>query len=88
MNNIKAAKRLVALAEALVAGERTAQWEKLPKGWTEDSLKSFWSSMTGNAAHKMTQCVKRMEGKVDDAEAFCASLKDKILGTTSWRGKE
>ena len=62
-------------------------WDKLPPGWTEESLKSFWSSLTGDRKGKVTACIKKMEGKVDDPGAFCASLADKISGDTSWRGK-
>jgi len=29
-----------------------------------------------------------MEGKVDDPGAFCASLEDRELKTTHWRGKK
>ncbi len=32
-------------------------------------------------------CVKRMAGKVDDPEAYCASIKDRAWGSTLWRGK-
>jgi hypothetical protein len=69
---------------------RKGQWEKLPKGWTEASLESFWKSLTGDVAHKVTKCIKKMEGVegVDDPGAFCASLADKIEGTTEWRGRD
>lgn len=66
--------------------QKEAAWESLPKGWTEDSVKKFWSSLTGDAEHKVTSCISDMEGKVDDPGAFCASLKDKIEGSTEWRG--
>lgn len=64
------------------------KWEKLPKGWTDESLKKFWNTMTGDVKHKVTKCMKEMEGKVDDTGAFCASLADKVTGTTKWRGKK
>ncbi|HRR48593.1 MAG TPA: hypothetical protein P5293_01245 [Bacteroidales bacterium] len=28
-----------------------------------------------------------MAGKVDDPEAYCASIKDRAWGSTLWRGK-
>jgi hypothetical protein len=59
-------------------------WSKLPKGWTEESLESFWESLTSRAPkHKVTQCIKRMEDKMDDPGAFCASLADKVI--PGWR---
>lgn len=62
-------------------------WKKLPKGWTDESVHKFWDSLTGDRKHKVTACIKKMEGKLDDPGAFCASLADTIEGTTSWRGK-
>lgn len=53
-------------------------WGKLPKGWTEDSVKKFWGSLTGDKKHKITQCIKRMEGKIDNPGAFCGSLASKV----------
>lgn len=32
-------------------------------------------------------CVKHMKDKVDDAEAYCARVKDAAYGSTMWRGK-
>lgn len=61
-----------------------AKWEKLPKGWTQESVEKFWKSLTGDAKHKVTKCIKKMEGKMDDPGAFCASLADKVEGT-AWR---
>ena len=65
---------------------RVAAWDKLPKGWTEDSLKSFWNSIGGEGKHRVTACMKKMEGKIDDPGAFCASLADKFF--PGWRSKE
>ena len=56
-----------------------AAWDKLPKGWTQDSVKKMWEGLTGRAPkHKVTACIKKMEGKVDDPGAFCASLARKV----------
>jgi hypothetical protein len=53
-------------------------WETLPKGWTEESLNSFWNSLTGDRKHKITACMKKMEGKIDNPGAFCASLARRL----------
>lgn len=63
-------------------------WDKLPKGWTQESVEKFWASLTGDAKHKVTKCMKKMRGKFDDPGAFCASLADMIEGNTKWRGKK
>ena len=57
---------------------RTAAWENLPEGWTEDSVQSFWDSMTGDVKHKITKCMKQMDGKVTDTGAFCGSLASQV----------
>lgn len=60
------------------------KWEGLPTGWTQESVKKFWDSLTGDVKHKVTKCIKEMDGKVDDPGAFCASARDRVEGT-SWR---
>lgn len=70
------------------ASDKVAEkWKSLPKGWTEESLKSFWDSLTGDVKHKVTKCIKEMEGKVDDPGAFCAAARDRIEGK-EWRSEE
>jgi hypothetical protein len=32
-------------------------------------------------------CVEHMEGKIDDAPAYCARVRDAVKGSTYWRGK-
>jgi len=50
-------------------------WEDLPKGWTKDSARKFWDSLTGDRKHKITQCMKKLEGTgIVDTGAFCSSL--------------
>jgi hypothetical protein len=61
------------------------KWEKLPNGWTQESVKKFWGSLTGENKHKVTKCMKQMEGKVDNTGAFCASLADKV--DPGWRSR-
>lgn len=60
-------------------------WGKLPNGWTQESVKKFWDSMTGENKHKVTKCMKEMEGKVDNTGAFCGSLADKV--DPGWRSR-
>jgi len=61
-------------------------WDKLPKGWTQDSVEKFWSSLTGDVKHKVTKCIKRMEKHMGEgAGGFCASLADQVEGSTDWR---
>jgi len=49
-------------------------WETLPRGWTKESAKKFWNSLTGDRKHKITKCMKKMKDVVDDPGAFCAGL--------------
>jgi len=65
---------------------------KPPPGWNDP--KSWLSSKEGAEAVRqkawdglggsVTSCIEHMEGKVDDAGAFCASLKDAVEGK-EWR---
>ena len=67
--------------------ERTADhWEDLPKGWDKGSAEKYWKSLTGDATHKVSKCIKMLEGKVEDPGAFCASLRDR-LETRAWRSE-
>ena len=66
--------------------KQAGKWEKLPKGWTQESVEKFWGSLTGDRKHKVTACIKKMDGKVDDPGAFCASLADRV--EPGWRQKK
>ena len=68
------------------ASKQAAKWNSLPKGWTQKSVEKFWSSLTGDRKHKVTACIKKMDGKVDNPGAFCASLNDKI--DPGWRSRK
>lgn len=69
--------------------EQEIGFDQLPPGWDRDSLEQFVQSLTGDTDDELfTDCVNKMEGNVDDPEAFCAALKDEFLGTTMWRGEE
>jgi len=62
----------------------------LPKGWTQQSLQKFAKSLTGKEGTQkgfFDKCVKKMQGKIDNPEGFCASAKDELHGSTMWRGK-
>lgn len=62
------------------------KWKSMPKGWTDESRDKFWGSLTGQATkHKVTACMKKMDGKVDDPGAFCASLADRV--DPGWRSR-
>jgi hypothetical protein len=50
-------------------------------------VEKFWETMTGDVKHKVTKCIKEMDGKIDDPGAFCASLADKVEGK-DWRSKK
>lgn len=65
-----------------------SKWKKLPKGWTAKSRKKFLESLVGDSEHPVTTCIEKMTGKVDDPGAFCASLVDRVLKRTTWRGKK
>lgn len=66
---------------------------KFPKGWTKDSIQKFAKSIGGDAKSKgwFDKCLKKIKGKFDNPEAFCASVKDEIHGgdkaSAFWRGK-
>ncbi len=65
-------------------------WKNLPNGWTDASVKKFAQSLTGKDATKegfFDACVAKMTGKLSNPEAFCATVKDHVYGTTYWRGK-
>ena len=69
---------------AKFAGDK---WKKMPKGWTEDSRKKFWASLTSGAPkHKVTECMKKMDGKVANTGAFCGALADRVMGK-EWRSE-
>jgi hypothetical protein len=62
------------------------RWEgPLPRGWTDESREKFWESLVGDVEHKVTKCIKEMEGKVSDPGAFCAALADRV--EPGWRSR-
>lgn len=60
-----------------------------PQSWlkagTPDEIRAkAWKRMGSS----VTTCMEHVKGKVDDPGRFCAALKDKVTGTTEWRGKK
>ena len=74
MDRKKVANELVLVAKDLLAADK---WKKMPKGWTDESRKKFWDSLVGDVKHKVTKCIKQMDGKVDNPGAVCAALADR-----------
>ena len=67
-------------------------WDKLPKGWTKQSIEKFARSLTGKASDEKgmwTECYEKLKDKPDfgeeGAKKFCSSLVDEIKGKTDWR---
>jgi hypothetical protein len=88
MDRIMVAEELVKIAKELIASEKDAAWEGLPKGWTKESLKSFYDSLAGggDAKKKFYHCVEKIkDSDVTNPESFCGSLFDQFLDP-SWRG--
>jgi hypothetical protein len=83
-------KEMVRIGETV----QEAGFEDKPKGWSDNSIKKFSKTFTkkmkGNVKSTgfFDKCVKKMQGKIDNPEGFCASLKDEAYGSTYWRGKD
>ena len=64
----------------------------LPPGWTQQSVKDFAKSLTDETGKSPNEegwfkaCTDKMEGNINDPEAFCASVLDTIKGDPYWRG--
>lgn len=60
------------------------KWSRLPKGWTNDSVKKFWGTMTSRfPKHPVKGCISKMEGKISEPGAFCGGLADEMI--PGWR---
>lgn len=85
-------KPMIAMAQ--YSPKMEAGFQKYPKGWDQDSVKKFGKTlskrMKGGVKTKgfFDKCVKKMRGKVDNPEGFCAGVKDETYGSTGWRGKD
>lgn len=51
-------------------------------------LKPAADTMMKGKTHPWAACMKKMKGKVDNPEAFCAKMKDLHTGGTDWRSSE
>ena len=84
-------KKMIAMAQYTPKME--AGFNKYPRGWDNDSVKKFGKTlskrMKGGVKAKgfFEKCVKKMRGKVENPEGFCAGVKDETYGSTGWRGK-
>jgi len=68
-----------------------AGFQKYPKGWNQNSVKKFASSLVKGGAKPegfFKKCVEKMRGKVSNPEGFCAGVKDVVYKSTGWRGKD
>ncbi len=85
-------KPMIAMAQYTPKME--AGFENKPKGWDQDSVKKFGKTLSKNMKGGVKtkgffdKCVKKMRGKVDNPEGFCAGIKDETYGSTGWRGKD
>lgn len=60
------------------------------KGWSQKSIAKFEKTIGKKATEKgfFDACVSRMKKHMgDQAEGFCASLKDAAYNSPDWRGK-
>jgi len=73
--------------DVMASMRKADKWKSLPDGWTRKSRQKFWDSLVGNAEHKTTLCMQKMEGHVSDPGAFCGSLRDRVEKSTAWRGE-
>jgi len=78
---------IASVPESVVASSRKAdKWKTMPEGWTRKSRREYWESLTGDAEHKVTLCIDKMTGHIDDPGAFCAALADRVEGK-EWRSE-
>jgi hypothetical protein len=83
------AKTILSLAASFEKlAKKPQSWKKKPRGWKQKSVKQYSETMMKGKKHPFADCVKKMKGKVDNPEAFCASVKDQFKGTTEWRSTE
>ncbi|MHA1872728.1 MAG: hypothetical protein ACTSVB_01330 [Candidatus Heimdallarchaeaceae archaeon] len=84
-------KKMIVMAQYTPKME--AGFSRYPRGWDNDSVKKFGKTlskrMKGGVKSKgfFDKCVKKMRGKVENPQGFCAGVKDETYGSTGWRGK-
>jgi len=67
---------LFALFDSLASSKNAAFSEGERSRW-----EGYWKSVGGS----VTSCMAKVKGKFENEAAFCAGLKDFILGTPTWR---
>ena len=69
---------------AFAWAKQSKKWKRLPKGWTDESVKKFWTTIGKDAPkHKVWNCIYKMTGKIGDPGAFCGGLADEM--DPGWR---
>lgn len=78
--NFKEAKQIIAGLPKKIIWSKQAF--NLPPGWIKESLRSFWNELTGDRKHKVSACMKKIEGVpgIDNPGAFCNSLAQELGG--------
>ena len=68
--------------EVLAKKGKSDAWDEPPKGWTKKSMTEYMKSISKGSKHQVTSCIRAIKkaknSKIDDPEAFCASLMRKI----------
>lgn len=83
---LQASIALDALESRVSRVKSADEWKDMPKGWDAASRKKFWESLVGKQTkHKVTACMGKMKGKVDDEGAYCAALADRV--DPGWRSR-
>ena len=81
------AKTILVLATLFEkVAKKPKSWKDKPPGWKEKSVKQYSNTMMKGKKHPFEACVKKMKGKVDNPEGFCASVKD--WHEPGWRTKK
>ena len=67
--------------------------EKLPEGWTKDSVEKFAKTIGKDVDKEgfFDACVIKLGKHIDDdqtVKGMCANMKDVYFGSTYWRGKD
>jgi len=86
MTSVNASVVVKAYNDGKMVSRVADKWETMPKGWTDESRKKFWDTLTGGLKHPVKKCIKEMTGKVDDPGRFCGALADRVI--PGWRSKE
>ena len=60
-------------------------FERLPKGWTEESVMKYWSTLSkDDPEDPIRGCTLKMFGRVINPVKFCINLRDRVEGP-GWR---